>query len=630
MLPDAAHPNEPRRRPVGAIMEASLSSQASMISECPAATNALLSIVPTQPLDEHGVFSLIDGCLPPQAELSESQLAGLRADSLAFRFQRPHAAGERPWGIYWVEMASGQTPDGAIVRSPDVSEATLEIAAWWAVRSAAMAHPLLAARFADLAWEFGKLLASANENIDKPGVELARCAIDRYLDVFERRIYAHEHYGWIYLNRAIELAASLRDDGRLVRAKALAFELKRSASRPGAYLWTRFDETLWAQAKPLKLAPEDLSEAVEALEQALAWAMGANGSGTDIRHAQVAADRLTRRLRQAKRLDDAKQATRAAGRAIEAAAASIGGLAAIGHWEELIGRYREAGLIEDAARVEGLVRAEADKANAEMATMSVPVKITKEEMDAWSGQFLSGPLEEGLGKLAWDLLIREKVAVGVVKQMAREAPLWAMMGTAIKGSDGFTVSSAGSVENDLGGRAMQEAATQLSWKAPWLSYALNRTRKERGPKVDDLLAACATCGLFKTGPNSLLAQGFQAWLDEDAVKAIHVLIPQVEAALRNALSAAGGSVVEPDPLNGGFMKIGMGKILSHTAFTAEPLSDMRFHLRALFVDNRGLNLRNNIAHGLVGVDMLHMGLANWVFHSVMLVSVLRVAAKPGE
>ncbi len=153
-------------------------------------------------------------------------------------------------------------------------------------------------------------------------------------------------------------------------------------------------------------------------------------------------------------------------------------------------------------------------------------------------------------------------------------------------------------------------------------------RKERGPKVHDLLAACSTCGLFNTAPNSLLAQGFQAWLDEDAVKAIHVLIPQVESALRNAVSAAGGSVVESDPLNGGFMKIGMGKILSHPAFAAEPLGDMRFHLRALFVDNRGLNLRNNIAHGLVGADMLHMGLANWVFHSAMMDSILRVEAKP--
>ena len=41
-------------------------------------------------------------------------------------------------------------------------------------------------------------------------------------------------------------------------------------------------------------------------------------------------------------------------------------------------------------------------------------------------------------------------------------------------------------------------------------------------------------------------------------------------------------------------------------------------------DPRGINLRNNIAHGLVRHELLNMGLANWVVHSLLLIAMLKI------
>jgi hypothetical protein len=53
-----------------------------------------------------------------------------------------------------------------------------------------------------------------------------------------------------------------------------------------------------------------------------------------------------------------------------------------------------------------------------------------------------------------------------------------------------------------------------------------------------------------------------------------------------------------DPKTGGFEVIGMGAVLSHPAFRQGVPKDFQFHLRALYTDPRGVNLRNHLAHGM--------------------------------
>lgn len=139
-----------------------------------------------------------------------------------------------------------------------------------------------------------------------------------------------------------------------------------------------------------------------------------------------------------------------------------------------------------------------------------------------------------------------------------------------------------------------------------------------------LLDVIRECEFFKPEREPLLAEGIAAWMDGDAVKAIHVLVPQIEAALRDLLAAMGAPVTEVDHINGGFLMIGFGKIISHPVFVKRVSKDIRFHLRGLYCDVRGINLRNNLAHGLASAELLNAGTANWVFHTVILIGALRI------
>ncbi|MBI2803131.1 MAG: DUF4209 domain-containing protein [Gammaproteobacteria bacterium] len=118
----------------------------------------------------------------------------------------------------------------------------------------------------------------------------------------------------------------------------------------------------------------------------------------------------------------------------------------------------------------------------------------------------------------------------------------------------------------------------------------------------------------------------EAWSREQPVEAIHILVPQIEAALRDILGGLGAATHYPDPKTGGFRVVGMGEILNHDAFKARAPNDIRFHFRVLFSDPRGINLRNHVAHGLAHPALFNMGLANWVIHSLLLIGVLRPTA----
>jgi hypothetical protein len=85
--------------------------------------------------------------------------------------------------------------------------------------------------------------------------------------------------------------------------------------------------------------------------------------------------------------------------------------------------------------------------------------------------------------------------------------------------------------------------------------------------------------------------------------------------------------MKPDPHFRGFQAISLGEIPNHERFVALIPNDIRFHLRVLFHDVRGLNVRSEMAHGLAAPDLFGRGISNWVIHSIILIGLLRVQPK---
>ncbi len=119
-----------------------------------------------------------------------------------------------------------------------------------------------------------------------------------------------------------------------------------------------------------------------------------------------------------------------------------------------------------------------------------------------------------------------------------------------------------------------------------------------------------------------MTEGIQAYLAEDWVKAVHVLVPQVEEVLRALLSGVGVPVYKTGR-NGAMDLKNLGDTLSHVRIRKTLGEDRWRYLSAVYVDRRAINLRNNVAHGLLNDDAFNRPTADLVFHTLLLMSCFR-------
>ena len=122
------------------------------------------------------------------------------------------------------------------------------------------------------------------------------------------------------------------------------------------------------------------------------------------------------------------------------------------------------------------------------------------------------------------------------------------------------------------------------------------------------------------------AKAFDAGLRGDWLVSLHLLIPQLENFVREALEANGHV---PTNFHEGGVEISnaFGGLLEHPALPKILPPDLLFELKALLVARGGLNLRNLLAHGQLPDGIYHSENCAYVWHlglRLTLVGVLNM------
>jgi len=146
------------------------------------------------------------------------------------------------------------------------------------------------------------------------------------------------------------------------------------------------------------------------------------------------------------------------------------------------------------------------------------------------------------------------------------------------------------------------AMAQSQWMASqiWAVSAvtiLERFAERYGRPPRDDLANFFTSALIDSGMAERIALAFELWWDDRPDESAHMLVPRLEAAVRNLAREIGLPIIrEPHSSKPGTVRP-LGELLYqlHERFGSEA---WRTYLLHLLVDPLGLNLRNVIAHGV--------------------------------
>lgn len=120
-------------------------------------------------------------------------------------------------------------------------------------------------------------------------------------------------------------------------------------------------------------------------------------------------------------------------------------------------------------------------------------------------------------------------------------------------------------------------------------------------RENDFTAIASRSPIVPQGRERLFGKALFAGYEKDFVGALHLLVPQIEHMVRWHLKAADVKTTTLD-MDGIENESGLSKLMELPEAAQIFGEDLAFELKALFCDAFGPNLRNELAHGLLGYE----------------------------
>jgi hypothetical protein len=145
---------------------------------------------------------------------------------------------------------------------------------------------------------------------------------------------------------------------------------------------------------------------------------------------------------------------------------------------------------------------------------------------------------------------------------------------------------------------------------------LNKLVKEKGLNEKDVLDFISSTPIIRKERLEIIQHGLKAYFANDMLTAIHVLIPQIEEAIRNLVEMSGGIVLKKNR-GGGYQLRTFDDLLRDQIVIDVLTEDYADYFRILLTDQRGWNIRNNVCHGLVGPQLFNNQVGDRVLHALL-------------
>lgn len=567
--------------------------------------------------DEHDIASELKQLIPEDKSKVEMDL---RAELMAFEFVEDYPNNETSWGTYFGPMLVINNNDGTATESPSIKLVTTEIIEYWTKRAYESQNPILVARYSGLVWDFQNQITGT-----KPNHKIARLYAQALIDTSISKTYKREVYVFKKIERALEISSALNDDVLIERCKLslIAFEKNNSQdSKPG--LWGYCYDLLIGNKK-VKLSKEEEEAIIIELENKLNRLTTSDDAGSKIDPwaAEAAADRLAQYYSKKNKFEDVRRVILKVGKAFEDIMSEASSMQASGWTEHLYRLYSKFNLKEEAAQALHKIRELGPKVSEELKPISHSMDIPREEIEKYVNSMTDGSIEEFLERFIFNYIPNKEEVKKQLFQLAKAAPFQFMIGQALQDERGRVVATIGSLENDLEGHIVRQVSQSLTFSSLFMHLIIEKA-KERFPLTkSDILKYIETSPIIDKSRFSIIEESLNAYFNNDFLVFIHLVIPQIEEAMRNLVELAGGNVLKDAKRGGGFQLKTFDEILRDSKLVEVVGEDFATYFRILFTDQRGWNLRNNVFHGLANPNTFNNQTGHRLLHSLLCLGLVR-------
>lgn len=258
-----------------------------------------------------------------------------------------------------------------------------------------------------------------------------------------------------------------------------------------------------------------------------------------------------------------------------------------------------------------------------MQELSHSIEIPNEQLDAYLDSMTNGGLEVTLRRIAAQFIPKKDQVEQQVLELAKNYPLTFLFTKTLQDHKGRPIATIGSIEEDLEGNIIHQLSSEMNTNAFFLRHSFKKALELYNIKVQDLIDFVLVSPIFEETKKDLIYAGLQAYLNQDYISAIHILVPQTESAIRTLVELTGGATLRKNR-QGGLQLRTFDDLLRNEKVEECFGIDLSFYFRILLTEQRGWNIRNNICHGISPSGAFNPSTADRVMHVILCLAQVRV------
>ena len=569
---------------------------------------------------EQEIYSKIGKFIKEEMKGKELQPdSPLAYEETAFAFMEAQASLPSEWGDTFYAPLGGRTDSlGKWLHAyPDIKNITPEMMNYWEKRASETENPILRCRYAGLAWDFSQKIKNK-----KPDISFAHKFID---SIIELTHLSGDPFLKHKLRRGLELAVRINDRKRILslRDSIVNYESAHSEDKkPGTWGYA-FDLLIGEFSKKAQLKENQEKKIIEDLERRLIIFSDKKLNPDIIEH-------ITTKLSSYYKAKKDKENMRrvlliyrdSVLHGVEKNLVRVGS-----HWLEKVRTILfQHGLSNEAKQLEEKIRKFQKEDLNYLQKHEVAGELPKKEVDRYIKTLDSQTFSEALATIAISFIPDKEQAKNIVLKTAREHPLSTLIPQKIIDHKGRKVAEVGPLKDDLKGHIFLQMSQSLHICRILIKLGLERLEKTKSLNAGLLSKHLFQSTVFPKENHQIIEEGLKAYFNKNYLASCSMLIPQVEAAVRELMSKIGGNIYQParSPEERGFDLRPLGALLRDQKFIKafEKLNpNIPYYFQILLTDKIGLNLRNTVCHGSLPSAYFHKQTAVSIIHVLLILSL---------
>lgn len=555
---------------------------------------------------------------------TEKETMGFKAEIFAFELVEDYHSDNDIYNgkFYYGPHLVTQDKNGEYFEYPDRTSITKDLIAYWESRLYEVKNIILKARYSGLVWEF-----KAHVTGEKNDINIARIYIQSLIRVVNEDYASHPILGVQHAERAIKLSQKLVQKDLLDEAKqALNNLILRHGKGNTIGIWGASYRI--SRECPNSYTREEQAALVNDLETRFAQIYNKPASGNEEEKrdpwllmdlADILADYYKKQTPSI-----IESLFEKVEESLDAIGAELAKLQLVGNYSRLHKLLSKYGLKDKASRLSIKIAKFGQGIQNEMAEFKEEFTISKEDMDSLIDSILQENIEESFGAFTCVYIPKKEKAKKSVNELAKQNPFVFMIPQSIFDTRGRVTSVIGSIDNDLEGHLVLHISMIMKFDSICINAIIEEGKRRGIFTIENILSFITQSPSIKSKRIPIITRGLEAYFAGDYIVAIHLLIPQIEEAVKNILEIENIPTLKPNKSGNGFHLKILDDMLRNSIAIQLLTDDFANYLRILLTDNRGWNLRNDVCHGIADSNIFNKITADRIIHALLCFGVFRM------